>query len=133
MTINSEPRIVNASDVDIFSFLIDFNNFQILMPEQIISWQSTEDSCSFTIKGMAEIKMEIQEKTPHSKIVISSQANLPLSFDLRWEINSLESEKSQAQLIFDGKINPMISMMVKTPLQNFINVLVQKLCEHFEK
>jgi len=131
MTINSELSIINASDVDIFSFLTDFNNFQKLMPEQIINWQSNENSCSFTIKGMADLKMKIQEKTPHSKIHISSETNLPLTFDLRWEINSLEGEKSQVQLVFEGKLNPMISMMVKSPLQNFINVLVQKLKEHF--
>ncbi|MCD4680420.1 MAG: hypothetical protein K8S00_08540 [Bacteroidales bacterium] len=131
MTINSEPGIVNASDVDVFSFLTDFNNFQKLIPEQIINWQSNENSCSFTIKGMADLKMQIQEKTPHSKILISSEANLPLAFDLSWEINLLEGEKSQVQLVFEGKINPMISMMVKSPLQNFINVLVQKLKEHF--
>ena len=133
MTINSEPGIINSSDVSVFSFLIDFNNFQKLMPEQIINWQSTADTCSFTIKGMADLKMQIKKKNPHSRILISSEANLPLAFDLIWEIKSIEDEKSQAQLIFEGNINPMVSMMVKTPLQNFVNVLVQKLKEYFER
>ncbi len=132
MTINSEPGLVNSSDVNVFSFLCDFNNFQILMPEQITNWQSTEDSCSFTIKGMADLKMWISEKTPNSRIQISSEANIPLNFSLTWMIDSLEAEKSNVQLIFEGDINPMISMMVKSPLQNFVNVLVQKLKEHFD-
>jgi len=132
MTINSEPGIVNASDLSIYTFLIDFNNFQKLMPEQIINWESTEDSCSYTIKGMADIKMWISEKIPNSKILISTEANIPLNFSLTWKIDSIEADKSNVQLIFEGDINPMISMMVKSPLQNFVNVLVQKLTEHFE-
>ena len=27
------------------------------MPEQVIDWKSTEDSCSFTIKGMTDLTM----------------------------------------------------------------------------
>jgi len=131
MTINSETQIVNSSDLNIFTFLTDFNNFQKLMPEQIINWQSTEDTCSFTIKGMADIKMWISEKDPNNKIVISSEASIPLQFNLTWHIDSLEEEKANVKLVFEGSINPMVSMMVKNPLQNFVNVLVQKLAENF--
>jgi carbon monoxide dehydrogenase subunit G len=132
MNINSDVKTVQASDSNVFSFLTDFNNFQKLMPEQIINWQSDTDSCSFTIKGMAEIRMKISEKLPYSKIVIASEANLPLSFSLKWNISPNGNSMSDVQLVFEGNVNPMVSMMVKSPLQNFVNVLVEKLKEYFE-
>jgi len=132
MTINSDTSLINASDDKIFSFLSDFNNFGKLMPEQIINWQSTEESCSFTIKGMADLKMKMIEKTPNSKLQISSESSLSLSFTLTWNIKSIDENQSEVNLDFDGNLNPMVAMMAKNPLQNFVNVLVQKLGEHFE-
>ena len=131
MIINSEPKVIETSDKDVFDFLSDFNNFQKLMPEQIINWQSTPDSCSFTIKGMADLKLKIVEKNPVSQIVISSESSKPFDFNLTWLIERINDNKTNAQLIFEGKINPMMSLMVKSPLQNFVNILVQKLKEYF--
>lgn len=132
MIISSEVQTVNASDQDVFTFLTNFNKFQDLMPEQIINWQSEEESCSFTIKGLSDIKMKIKEKTAPERIVIESEANMPVAFDLIWQISPKADNSSDVQLVFEGSISPMISMMVKSPLQNFVNVLVSKLKEYYE-
>jgi len=44
--INSEKVFINNTDKNVFNFLNDFNNFEKLMPEQVINWQSTTDTCS---------------------------------------------------------------------------------------
>jgi len=55
--IESEMQTINSSIETVFNFLSNFNNFEKLMPEQIINWKSTEDTCSFTIKGMTDLSM----------------------------------------------------------------------------
>lgn len=133
MNINSESKEIEASDKDVFEFLTDFNKFEKLMPEQIINWQSTPESCSFTIKGMADLSMKIQEKIPNSLIIFSSVGKTPFEYKMTWLIESLEDEKSNVQLNLDADVNPMLSMMLKSPLKNFVNILVQKLNELFGK
>ena len=50
--IEGEKVLINKPQSEVFSFLSNFNNFQKLMPEQVINWKSTENECSFTIKGI---------------------------------------------------------------------------------
>jgi len=111
--IKSEKLEVNNSAEKIFSFLSNFNNFKSLMPEQVSEWKSTEDTCSFTIQGLPSIGMKIHEKIPFKKITYTSQGNSPLGFELI--------------------LNPMLSMVASKPLQNFVNILNQKLKDFFSK
>ena len=127
--IESEKVEINNSSVNIFNLLGNFNNFQKLMPPQVTNWSSTEDECSFTISGMATIGMKIIEKTPHSKIKISSNGKVPFNFDLNVLLTDLAEDKCSGQLIFEADLNPMLKMMVEKPLTNFFNLLAGKLKE----
>ena len=103
------------------------------MPEQITNWKSTQDNCSFNIQGMAELAMKITEKTAFSKIVYSSESPSPFEFFLIINMETIEAEKCTSQILFDAKINSMMQMMLQRPLQNFVNILNQKLKDTFEK
>jgi len=130
--IESERVVINNSKELIYNFLSNFNNFGKLMPEQIINWNSTDDSCSFTIKGLTELNMKIKEKTPFDQIIIESDSKVPFTFELKWYFKVVEINKTEAQLIFIADLNPMLNMMVSKPLQNFVNILVVKLKELIE-
>ena len=112
----------------IFGFLSDFNNFQRLMPDQVTNWQSTSDSCSFTIAGMATLGMRIQEKTPHSSIKVVRDGKAPFDFNLTCTI-APNGTGSDVQLLFDADLNPMLKMMAERPLTNFLNLLAHKMKE----
>ncbi len=130
--IESEKVLINNSDKTIFYFLSNFNNFEKLMPEQVINWVSDEDSCSFTIKGMSQLGMRIKQKEPYSKIVIVADGKVPFQFELICLQNFVGLEQTEAQLVFNADLNPMLKMMAKTPLENFVNLLVKKLKEMFD-
>lgn len=130
--IESEKVLINNSDKTIFSFLTNFNNFEKLMPEQIINWVSDEDSCSFTIKGMAQLGMRINQKEPYSKIVIVADGKVPFQFELICLLNFVGLEQTETQFVFIADLNPMLKMMAKAPLENFVNLLVKKLKEMFD-
>jgi len=128
----SEKLIINKSPENIFNFLSNFNNFEKFMPEQIANWQATENSCSFTIQGMADIGMKIQEKIPHTKIIIVPDGKVPFEFELVCSLKNISSDKTETQLFFNADLNPVLSMMASKPLQNFVNILGEKLKEYFE-
>ncbi|TND09972.1 MAG: hypothetical protein FD123_654 [Bacteroidetes bacterium] len=110
-------------------FLSNFNNFESLMPEQITNWQSTEDKCTFTIKGMATIGMRIAEKTPHSKIHIVSDGKVPFEFTLDVLLTEIDANNCKGQLLMNADVNPFMAAMVTGPLRNFLNLLVKKMKE----
>ena len=125
--IESNPAEINNSAEKIFTFLCDLNNLKKLMPEQVVDWESTKDSCSFTIKGMTELTMKIAEKTPNSQIVIIPGDKTPFGFSLYIQLDELTEDFTSAQIIFDADLNVMLQMMAINPLHNFVNLLVSKL------
>ena len=118
---------IDNSASNVFNFLSDFNNFKSLMPSSVTNWQSTADTCSFTLSGMATIGMRIVEKSPVERIKINSEGKVPFEFELEVRIISLAENKCSGQLVFDSDMNPMMKMMVEKPLSGFFNILAGKM------
>lgn len=127
--LESEIVQIDNSAQNIFNYLSDFRNFEKLMPPQVTNWQATPDECSFTINGMATIGMKIVEKTPNSKITISSNGKVPFEFTLLVLITETGANSCTGQLKFEAELNMMLKMMVEKPLGNFFNMLAQRMKE----
>jgi hypothetical protein len=128
----SDKISINCPAEKIFTFLSDFNNFGKLMPEQATNWKATQDTCSFSIQNMAQLAMRITEKTPFSKLVYSSESPSPFEFTLTTNLEIIADNQCTSMIVFDANINPMMNMMLQRPLQNFVNILNQKLKQTFE-
>ena len=103
------------------------------MPEQAINWQASTDSCTFEIKGLAQLGMQIIERTPNTSIIMKGEGKIPFGFMLNSIISAVNELSCTVQLVMDADMNPFISMMAERPLSNFINILVSKLKEVLEK
>lgn len=125
--IESEKKTLNKSSKEIFDFLSDFNNFKQLMPDQVTNWESTSDTCNFTIAGMATLGMKIAEKKPNDYIKVIKNGSAPFDFTLECLMNEKENSTSEVQLAFNADLNPMLKMMAVKPLTNFLNLLVEKM------
>ncbi|MCX6271246.1 MAG: hypothetical protein NTU44_08530 [Bacteroidetes bacterium] len=128
-TIVSNSVSILASDEKLFTYLANFNNFQHLMPPQVSKWQSTGDTCSFNIQGMADISLKITEKLPYHTLIVTAAGGTPVSLNLTWKFEAIDPENTNTRLILDADLNPMMAMMAKAPLNNFVNMLVDKLKE----
>jgi len=100
------------------------------MPDEVTDWESTNESCRFTIKGMPGIGMKFKDLSKPDTIVIGPNGKVPFDFDLICKVNQLQPGKSSLQLIFDAKLNPLFKMMLEKPLGNFINMLSKNLGDH---
>lgn len=125
MNLESPKVTVKKSQEDFFNFLTNLDNFKDLMPSNIDKFEVDGESFIFSLKGMPEIRLVMKEKTPHSTIVLGA-ASSKLNFTLTCNIDAIDANSSAAQLHFEGDFNPMMAMMVKKPLQNFINTLTEK-------
>ncbi|MFH1121404.1 MAG: SRPBCC family protein [Bacteroidota bacterium] len=128
-TFRSEEVTIARTDDFVFNFLSDFNNFQQLMPPQVTDWKSDGESCSFNIQNMATLGMRYKEKIPDKHIFIQSEGRVPFDFDLQCFIVSSSDRSCDASLEFNADLSPMLKMLASKPLENFINILAQKLKE----
>jgi len=130
--IQSNPIEIQSSAKTIFAFLSDFNNFGKLMPPQIVDWQCTTDSCSFTIQNMATLAMRIKERTEPNKLIIASETPSPFPFELICELEEVTENSCRSTIRLHAEMNMMLAMMAKNPLQNFVNLLNEQLKKTFE-
>ena len=127
--LESDKVEIPNSAQNVFNYLSDFRNFEKLMPSQVTNWTATADECSFVINGMASIGMKIIEKTPYTKITITSNGKVPFEFKLFVLIEEKDADHCTGQLVFESDLNPMLKMMVEKPLGNFFNMLAGKMKE----
>jgi len=132
MIIEGKPAKINKDIVTVYNFLINFNNFKTLMPDQITNWESDIEWCSFTIQGMASVKLTFADKVPHTLIKLVPVGKVPFSFGLNISLSE-QGENTVAKVEVDANINPMMAMIAKRPLENLVNVMAGNINEAIAK
>ncbi|UOB17003.1 SRPBCC family protein [Abyssalbus ytuae] len=127
MNIESKKTILNKPAKEVFDFLIDVKNFEKLMPENTSKFEILDsDRFVFALKGMPEIVLKLKEQYPHNKVVLGAASD-KLPFTLTAHINEIEDNKCETNLVFEGDFNPMMGMMIKGPITNFIGTLTDNM------
>ena len=123
MKLISTTSQLNISKIVLFEKLCEIENYKQIMPDNVSKFEIIDsNSFIFSITGMPSIKLKFGQKISHSKIILES-LDSKINFTLTAFIHKIDSSNTSFQLEFDGDLNPMIQMMVKTPLQSFINDL----------
>ncbi|WP_075343050.1 orotate phosphoribosyltransferase [Tenacibaculum agarivorans] len=128
MNIDGNVVTVKKSQKDLFEFLTQLENFEQLMPESKEKFEVDGESFVFGLKGMPEIRLIMKEKTEFSNVTLGA-ASSKLPFTLAADIEAISDTESKAQLKFESSFNPMMAMMVKKPLTNFIEALTENLAK----
>ena len=126
MNLESPIVLVQKPGIEMFEFLAKVENFELIMPEDIDKFEAKEDSFLFALKGMPVIKLKLNELVPSNKVILGSASD-KIPFTLTGNITEICSATSNVQLIFAGKFNMMMAMMVKSPLQKFIDTLAENI------
>ena len=125
MNLEGRKIIVNKSSSELVALLKNPEDYKNLMPDSLQSFEVRDNGFKFSLKGMPEIALKIEEVTDNQ--VVLKSASSSLDFALKGMMNSIGENQTEVQLLFDGNFNPFIKMMVEKPLQNFINSLTDNL------
>lgn len=125
MKLEGRKVIVNKSSAELVEMLKNPADYRNLMPESLQNFEAREDGFKFGLKGMPEIGLKIASVSDQEVVLKSAASNL--DFQLAGKMNPIAENQTEVQLLFDGKFNPFIKMMVEKPLQNFINSLSDSL------
>ena len=125
MNLEGRKIVVNKSVNELVDLLKNPEDYKTLMPDSLQSFEVRDHGFKFSLKGMPEIALKIEEITENQ--VILKSASSSLEFSLKGAFNAISEKQTEVQLLFDGKFNPFIKMMVEKPLQNFINSLIDNI------
>jgi len=131
--IKSNKQTISASAAKIYEFLTDFNNLEKLMPEKVTNWKSTMTTCSFTIQGMATLNMAQGNNKENELVHMKADGKNPFHYDLNTHIQAQGNDDAEVFVELNADMNPMVAMMAKKPLENFVNILVNELSKQMLK
>ncbi len=125
MNLEGRKIIVNKSAKELVEMLSTPEGYKELMPDSLQSFEVRDQGFKFSLKGMPEIALVIQEVTENQ--VTLKSASSSLDFALKGMMNQISDNQTEVQLLFEGKFNPFIKMMVEKPLKNFIDALTDNI------
>jgi len=128
LELQSKKGKLNGEREKVFTFLSDFRNFQNMLPEGIISDpEINSDSCRFGISGIGRVGLVINDKIPYSQIIIKGTGDTPADFTLEANLEENAGDGSIISFRLNAGLNMMLEMVARKPLQQFIDMLVEKL------
>jgi len=122
MKLESSIATVAKPIEDVFEHLTRASTYELLMPEEASFRIKDEKHFSFKLGSMPVIPLKLERQTPNTQIVMAADGgNVP--FELHANLEAVDGE-TKIQLVFEGNINPMMQMMVKKPLTQFLEALI---------
>lgn len=129
-TLNSNTHTTQSNLKQLFEFLIDFKNFNAILPsDKIENFVFTDSQCSFNIKSITPLTVKLIEKTPFNYILFSSEGLAKFNFSLKVYFVGNEHEIGQCKIDLLGDLNPFIKSMAEKTLLNLVNTMALKLSE----
>ncbi len=125
----SEAVVLETSCEEVFSLLSDFRKLKQVMPEQIVNWQATEDTCRFTIQGLADLSMRLASKSFCKNIHIVSDGDNPIEYTMDYFFREQGESLCEVTVMLDAELNVFLKTMASRPLQSLVDLIAGKLKE----
>ena len=139
----SEVKIISASQASVYSHLSNLKNLGPLFdPERLTelkqqypdtpgfkleNFQSTEDSCTFSVSPVGNIGIHIVEREPFKLIKLTGNHSVPFEINCWVQLLPVEQSNCKVRLTVHADLNPMIKMLVGKHLKNGIDHIAEAL------
>ena len=127
MEIIKESNVIPYSSEKLYSHIIDIDNYEQILKEEIRSFDKlSENEFKIKIGNMPGINLLLRELPENNEVKLSSNDS-NLNFYILIKIDAIESNSSKIKVQFVGNFSSMIEMMIKKPLNAFIDSLKNKI------
>ncbi len=123
----SEPRQIHATADTVTNFFGDIENFRSIMPEQIENWETDGQICMFTIKNLGRLAMQKGNFNEPHQYEFRSAPQSKVDFSLIFHLTDGKSGTYHGHFEILTEVNPLIEMMARRPLVNFVTILTENL------
>ena len=127
MEIIKESNVIPYSSEKLYSHIIDIDNYEKILKDEIRSFDKlSEKEFKIKIGNMPSINLLLSELPDNNEVKLSSNDS-NLNFYILIKIDTIESNSSKIKVQFVGNFSSMIEMIIKKPLNAFINSLKDKI------
>ena len=127
MEIIKESKVIPYSSEKLYSYIINIDNYEQILKDEIRSFDKlSENEFKIKIGNMPGINLLLNELLENNEIKLSSNDS-NLNFYILIKIDAIESNSSKIKVQFVGNFSSMIEMMIKKPLNAFIDSLKNKI------
>ena len=129
MEISKQTNILQFSSLKIYDFIINIDNYKTILGDEISDFEKLSvNEFKIKIGSMPKISLELVENRLSSSVkLLSNDSNL--NFQICITVDSVDKNSSVVYVKFEGEFSTMIEMMIKNPLEKFINSLKNKVEE----
>jgi len=127
MEIIKESNVIPYSSEKLYSHIIDIDNYEQILKDEIRSFDKlSENEFKIKIGNMPCINLLLSELPENNEVKLSSNDS-NLNFYILIKIDAIDSNSSKIKVQFVGNFSSMIEMMIKKPLNAFIDSLKNKI------
>ena len=127
MEVIKESNVIPYSSEKLYSHIIDIDNYEQILKDEIRSFDKlSENEFKIKIGNMPGINLLLNELPENNEVKLSSNDS-NLNFYILIKIDAIESNSSKIKVQFVGNFSSMIEMMIKKPLNAFIDSLKNKI------
>lgn len=127
MEIIKESKVIPYSSEKLYSYIINIDNYEQILKDEIRSFDKlSENEFKIKIGNMPGINLLLNELLENNEVKLSSNDS-NLNFYILIKIDAIESNSSKIKVQFVGNFSSMIEMMIKKPLNAFIDSLKNKI------
>ncbi len=126
----SEVKCVVAPQDRVYAVLSDLNNLEKakdrLPKDKVKDFTFDTDTCSFSVDPVGEVSLRIIEREPCKTIKFTTDKS-PVPFFLWIQLVPMSESETAIKLTIKAELNPFIKGMVKKPLQEGLDKMVEML------
>jgi carbon monoxide dehydrogenase subunit G len=131
MEIKSETALVHAPITEVFEFLSDCSNIEVLLPaDKISDFTCNPEGCNFKVQGGFNISLLYVSKDFPNHIRMKSGEKAPFDYTLDIILKEKDGH-TDGHMEFKGDVNMFLRMMVEKPLTALFNSMAKKLQQQF--
>ena len=129
MEINKESKEIPYSSNKIYSYISNIDNYESILKNEIKSFDKiSENEFKIKIGSMPGIILVLEKSSSDKSVKLISNDN-NFNFSILIYVNQISEESSKVTVKFIGIFSSMIDMMIRKPLENFIESLKNKIEE----
>lgn len=122
-----ETFIVEKSSDSLFDILSDMRNFEKIMPENLSSFNCSENSFDFTLEGMPTIEVVLLEKVDNKKISLISSPKSSIKFEINFMLEPIKDNETNCEIVFESNVNTFLKIMIEKPITNLVKTFSEKI------
>jgi hypothetical protein len=120
---NAEQIYSLMADMSLFSQMAETANIK-----EIDDLQSTQDTCSFKVKGM-EVGVQIIDREPYKTIKYTGYKNIPFEFFVWLQLKEIAENDTRIRIVLHAKLNLMMKTLLKGKIKKGLDKIARQISD----